>query len=283
MRILFLIKKWPGGVGRYVSETVAFLRKEGHIVEVVSRNESLKRNSFLSSILLIRKKVSNSSYDIIFTHDWSLALPLLIPPRLNRLNHFCCFHGHEFGKGRIFQVLVGKILNSKLMVVGDSLNKRFPNSFLNYEGVNREVFNSLSCKRDKLGWIKRDYELIDELQINYLAKKLNLKPFVIENVPFNKMNRVYNSCKVFISFPPSYTGFNLCWLEAMAAGVPYIFGNNFGIGERLNILKVDSLLEIIKKVKMKEIIDYKEDLEIFTWESHVNNLIKFFSFNNRIY
>ena len=45
-----------------------------------------------------------------------------------------------------------------------------------------------------------------------------------------EMDKWYNKLKVFLSFPPKYAGFNLCWLEAKAAGVPRIFGNENGVG-----------------------------------------------------
>jgi hypothetical protein len=67
------------------------------------------------------------------------------------------------------------------------------------------------------------------------------------------MNEWYNSLKVFISYPKDFTGFNICWLEAKASGVPRILGNNNGIG-------IDRILN--------------EPIKNFIWENSVNKLIK---------
>ncbi len=66
------------------------------------------------------------------------------------------------------------------------------------------------------------------------------------------MNKWYNSLKVFISKPSESAGFNLCWLEAKASGVPKIIGNDNGIG-------INNVHEKFKKL---------------TWENNVNRFLQ---------
>ena len=148
------------------------------------------------------------------------------------------------------------------------------------EAVNFHLFKPLNKKRDALGWIgwSKKVELVNEHQMKDLANELGLRLVVAKTVPFSKMNEFYNQCVAFVSLPPSYAGFNLCWLEAMAAGVPFVYGNNFGVGECLSsIKKIDSLNDV-KTLPLKT-IDHRKWLlkNDFTWERHVLNLLRIFN------
>lgn len=114
--------------------------------------------------------------------------------------------------------------------------------------------------REYLGWIKRDYELTSKEVMEVIANGYGLRLSVAENIPYKKMNEWYNSLKMFASYPPEYTGFNMCWMEAKAAGVPKILGNDYGIGS----WRAES--------------DYKAP--IFTWKYHVDQLLEVFGGEN---
>ena len=253
MKILILIKKWLGGVGVVVKNVRNELEKKGHKVTIISREEDMKIYSLRQSIFPIRRKVKQlmkkERYNIIYTQDWSMALPLFFPFSAYRKKHFCCFHGNQIGKTRALQTIVGKILGKKLIVVGDGLKKRFPKSNLIYNGVDLDKFKSLKKRRDSLGWINKGTEILTKGEIISLAKKLKLKPLIAENfsIPSDKMNEeFYNKLKIFVSLPPVTAGFNLCWIEAMASGVPVIIGNNEGIGNKIQIDKVNSNIELFE-------------------------------------
>ena len=88
----------------------------------------------------------------------------------------------------------------------------------------------------------------------------------------------YRKIETFISLPPSYAGFGLVYLEAMASGVPKIIGNNHGGGEILPVTKIEdykSIKEAIVNAKKKNyrtwILDNK-----FTWEEAVKKMEKIF-------
>ena len=87
-----------------------------------------------------------------------------------------------------------------------------------------------------------------------IAKEKGLELSIAKNIPPEKMNDWYNTLKVFVSYPPSYVGFNLVWLEAKASGVPLVLGNENGIG--------------INKIN--------EDWKEMTWENHVDKLLEVF-------
>lgn len=84
---------------------------------------------------------------------------------------------------------------------------------------------------------------------------LKLKPLIASNfsIPFDKMNKdFYNKCKIFISLPPKTAGFNVCWIEAMAAGVPIIIGNDEGIGCKLHFTKIKEKKDLLNLKNIKE-------------------------------
>ncbi len=262
MRILVLFKKWEGGVGTVMKSIKKELEKRGHEIEFISRQNDLKKNSFFKSIFSLRKIVKEKekkiNYEIIYTQDWSLAFPLLFPKPLFKKKHFCCFHGKQpWFFSSIMQKIVGNLLGNKLIVVGDSLKKKFPKSNLVYNGVDIKQFHNLRNERKYFGWIKKDYDLKKEGAVRKMAKKYNLPFIIAEDIPFEKMNEWYNSLKIFASFPPKYTGFNMSWLEAKAAGVPIILGNGNGIDV--------SRIQKLKKIPNE-----------FMWECHVRKLLNIF-------
>ncbi|MCR4284922.1 MAG: hypothetical protein NUV97_02660, partial [archaeon] len=140
MKILILLKRWVGGVGGGVSNISKELKKLGHEVDVIAREEDMKINSFVRSIFPIRKKVlelmKEKNYDIVYTQDWSLAAPLIFPYPLFWKKHFCMFHGNQVGGfGGHIQAIVGKIMGKKLLVMAPKLKERFLKANLNYCGV----------------------------------------------------------------------------------------------------------------------------------------------------
>jgi hypothetical protein len=247
MKILIILIRWKGGVGRVVSSIKPLLEKAGNKVEVISREDDLKCYSLKSSFKRLRQEVRSRNYDILYTQDWSCALPFLFWK-----NHYTCFHGNEPTKSKILQNLVGNIIGKNLVVVGPLLKRRFPKSNLIYSGVDFNKFKDLHKKRDKIGWIRRDYEEINEEGFKRLGRENQLEPTIAENIPPEEMNEWYNSLKVFVSYPKWFTGFNLCWLEAKSSGVPKILGNENGIG--------------IKNIE--------EHWKEMSWENHLNKLLK---------
>jgi hypothetical protein len=226
MKILILIIRWKGGVGRITQGVKKGLEEKGHKVKVISREDDLKEFSIIKSFSKLRRIVKKENYDILYTQDWSSALPFLFFK-----NHYICYHGINPGiYGRVIQWILGKIKEDKLIVVSENVGKHFKKANVIHNAVDKNEFYNLKNKREYLGWIKRDYELINEKKIKEIAKELNLKYSIAENIKPEKMNEWYNSLKVFLSYPPSYAGFNLCWLEAKLAGVPLILGNKNGIG-----------------------------------------------------
>jgi len=51
MKILIVLIRWKGGVGRLIESLKPFLEKEGHQVEVISREDDLKGFSAKQSFL----------------------------------------------------------------------------------------------------------------------------------------------------------------------------------------------------------------------------------------
>ena len=282
MRILILLKTWSGGIGTVVKNISKELEKRGHRVKIISREEDLKINSFVKSIFPIRKKVKQlmkkENYYIIYTQDWSLAFPLIFPYPIFRKQHFCMFHGNQPGGARIFQNIMGNIMGRKLVVVGDSLKKRFSKSNLVYNGVDLKKFKKIK----KIKKIKNSVGFAnwptDEYNFNKIKKAVNeteKKLIVTKNIQKEKMPEFYNKIEVLISLPPEYTGFNLVWLEAMSCGVPKIIGNKAGIGKKLPIDHIEDFSSIEKAIKSSKRRNYRKWVldNNFTWENHVNKFL----------
>lgn len=291
MKILIILLRLRGGVGRANSEIADALRKEGHEVDILSREDDLKKYSLTKSIFPLRRKVkklmNEKNYDVIYTQDYSCAIPLIMPYPLFWKKHFSCFCGIKTGEHpylfqkhqKILQKSVGNIMGNKLVVIGDALKERFPKSNLIYRGVNLENFKPLKKKREFLGWVSTDNETISHEEIKEISKKTGLGLIIAKNIPKEKMNEFYNKCKVFVNFPRT-AGFNLAWLEAMAAGVPIIIGNDKGAGKFLPIdktLSEDRVNEIVRMIKNPKKINYRDWLidNRFTWENKSKELLNF--------
>lgn len=297
MKILIILIKMKGGVGRANREIADALRKKGHEVDILSREDNLNSHSLFMSILPIRRRVKKlvmeKNYDVIYSQDYSCAVPLLFPYPLFRKKHFCCFCGVKKGNHpdhlrleqfsqKIIHRTTGKIMGRKLVVIGDRLKEMFPKATLIYRGVNTEKFRPLGKKRDSLGWYHSDNESVTKEEVEEISKNLDLKPLIAKNIPEDEMNEFYNKCKVFVNVPLS-AGFNLSWLEAMSANVPTIIGNNEGAGRFLPISKMEDgenkTEELVKMAKGTKKEDYRKWIidNGFTWENKSEDLIKFFN------
>jgi len=248
MKILAYIIRHKGGVGRVMRTVAPELVKLGHEVQIISREDDLGCFSLKSSIIKINKDIKNRDYDILLTNDWSIAIPFL-----HKKNHFTLFHGMEQHiKSKVLQYFVGKITGKNLMVVGPKLHSKFPSSNLTENGIDATKFFDMKKERKYLGWIKRDYDEVTEIEVEVIAHLRGMKLSIAENIHPDKMNEWYNSLEVFLSMPPAYTGFNLCWVEAYRAGVPIILGNDNGIG--INNIRNEDLTAENQARKIHEVI-----------------------------
>ena len=130
MKILIVLLKFSGGVGRANTEIANALRKKGHEVDILSREDDLKKHSLIRGIFPLRKEIKKlmrgKNYDVIYTQDYICALPLLLPYPLFWKKHFCCFCGMKRGGSqKIIQDVVGFLMDKKLVVVSDELKKNF--------------------------------------------------------------------------------------------------------------------------------------------------------------
>ncbi len=283
MKILIFLKKWPGGVGVVVNSIKKELEKKGHKVICTSREEDLKCSSSVKNILWLRKKykeiIEKENPDIIYTQDWSMALPLIFPFRIFKRKHFSCFHGNELGKSKILQTVVGKLLGKRLIVVGDSLKKRFSKSNLIYNGVDLDLFKpdkKIKKIKNSVGFVNWKTEDYHYREIVSACKELGKNLILAEKISHEEMPKFYQKLECFISLPPKVTGFNISWIEAMACQVPKIIGNSYGVGAKLSIEKVKgfkSIKESLEKVKKE---NYRKEIEKsdLTWKNHSNKLLK---------
>ena len=284
MKILIVLLRLKGGVGSTNSEIANVLRNKGHKVDILSREDDYESYSFFDFFAL--KRVVNylmkeNGYDIVYTQDYSITFPLLFPSPIFWKKHFSCFCGIKTrGIHKLFQNVVGKIMGRKLVVIGDELKERFPNSTLIYRGVNFKKFKPLGKKRDCLGWMERDTENISEKDLQKISDSTGLKFAVAKDISPDKMNEFYSKCKVFVSLPTK-AGYNNIWNEAMAAGVPIVIGNEKGAGTMLpfdKVLEGENNIERIKQIiKKPKKINYRKWLisNKFSWENKSNELIKF--------
>ncbi len=184
MKTLILLKKWEGGVGRVVVEVKEELERRGHYVKTISREEDMKIYSLKNSIFPLRKRVKQlmkkENYYIIYTQDWSMALPLIMPYKIHKKKHYCCFHGIEPKKNRIFQKIVGKKMKQYLIAVSSKNHKTFKKSHYVPNGVNINTFKPLEKERKYLGWINKDSETISKEQIKKLGGSLYVTTVVHE-------------------------------------------------------------------------------------------------------
>jgi glycosyltransferase involved in cell wall biosynthesis len=282
MKILMVFIRWPGGVGEVIRNISSELKKLGHEVDVISREEDLKKYSLISSFFPIRETVKKLTkekrYDIIYTHDWSCAFPLLFPYPLLKKRHFCIFYGNQLKFSRIFQVIVGKIMGKHLIVVGDLNKKKFPNATLIRNAVNMKKFRPLGKKRIYLGWPEKVTESISREKVMDIGEKIKIPILIAKDIPHEKMNDFYNKCEIFLSLPPRNSAGALSWMEAMAAGVPKIIGNNESESYLFPIDKIkkqENIVDTILKAKKR---DYRKWLtkSDFGWDTHTKKLLKLF-------
>lgn len=276
MKILIYMTRWDGGVGRVVSEIKPFFEREGHSLEIISREDDLKSYSTINSFKKIRQIVKKKNYDILFTQDWSCALPLL-----TFRNHYCFFHGHSVGKEFFFQYIVGKLMGRNL-ITGDFLNKEIFNCHLISNGVNLEKFKSLGKKRSYLGWINKKTETLDKGDVIRLGKSLGLPVLIGEGFLPEEMNeKFYNKCKIFLSLPPKQAGCQLSYMEAMSSGIPKIIGNNNGEGFKYPFEKLESFRDIESAINNSKRRNYRNFIvkENLTWENQANKLMELWSLN----
>lgn len=276
MKILILFKKWEGGVGTVIKYFIKWMERRGHELKVISREDDLKIYSLAKSIFPIRKKVQQlmeeENFDVIFTNDWSSAFPLLFPFPLFKERHFCLFHGVQpFGVARLLQIMVGNLMGKRLLV--DLSKKYFPKAIVHYERVDTEIFKpdtKIKTIKNSVGFSSWKTDAYHYNETKQAVEKLGMKFMVAENIPKDKMPDYYKKLEYFVSLPPSYAGFGLVNIEAMASGVPKIIGSNFGGGNLLPITKIEDfgkdIASAIKNAKKK---DYRKWIldHGFSWES----------------
>ena len=270
MKILIYMIRWDGGVGRVMQNIIPLLEKKGHKVKVISREDDLKCFSTIKAFNKIRKIVKKENFDILYTQDWSCALPFLFFK-----NHYCFFHGHSRRTEFLFQYFVGKMLGHGL-ITGDVSNSKIFGCPLVPNGVNVKDFKQLNKKRKYLGWINKKTETITKEQIYNLGKKVKIPALIAEKIPPEKMNDYYNKCKIFISLPPKQAGCQLSYMETMASGIPKIIGNMNGEGFKYPFDKIEhfkNLEEAIKKAKKRNYRKWIVDHNL-TWENQVNQFLK---------
>src|SRR3989338_6831968 len=147
MKILIVLRKWNDneGVGNDVKKIKEKFELKGHKVDIISREDDLNITSLSGSMgslkETIRRKDEVENYDIIYTQDWSIAFPLLIPIRIFKEKHYCLFHkiqgeGDNGENSGIFQRIVGNMLGEKLLVKTESLKKMFPKAIFSPDGIN---------------------------------------------------------------------------------------------------------------------------------------------------
>ncbi len=250
MRILICSNELTGGVGRVVDETKQELIDRGH--EVVScERRDIGTFNFFEGFKEVRRFIRKAmkEYNIVYLQDWSIALPCVGL----KGSVYCCFHGiNPSLVGRVLQRVVAWGFKGRLIVVSENLRRTFRGAFVVNNGVNTKVFRDLGLEREGMGFVQAKTELYNYSKVKEAAKILGYKLKVAEGLDQKGMVEFYNRCKAFISLPPKITGFNLCWLEAMACGVPTILCNDNGIGKEVQLVERKDLL---KKYSWKNSVD----------------------------
>lgn len=263
MKILIYMIRWKGGIGSIVGDWKSEMEKAGHEVTVISREDDFNGFSFNSGFFKIRKFVKENNFDVLFTQDWSCALPFLF-----HKNHYCFFHG----KGNKFQVIPQWLVNSFMkgrIICADYENSIKFNCHWIAHGMNLGMFKPLGLRRCYLGWIEKGTETITKEEINKMGKKLGIPVLIAKGIPRKKMNEFYNKLSVFVSLPPRVAGCQFSYMEAMASGVPIILGNNNGEGFRYPVDK--NINELSPKNYRQFLIDSK-----LTSEHQTNRLLEVF-------
>ena len=284
MKILVLVKEMGfGGVETLLKNISNEFEKKGHKMDIISRKNDLKLKNTFQSIFPLRRKIKEimkkNDYDIIYTQDWNMALPLLFPYPLFRKKHFCFFHATQKGRGFFVQFIVGNLLGKRLLTGDINNRKRFSRSNLIATSVNLDDFKPLNKKRTYLGWTSKPSENLTKEKMKEIGKRLKIPVAIAEkNIPIN-MNEFYNKCKIYVSLPFKEAGGGVTYMEAMGAGIPRIVGNMYAEGYKFPFDKLENfknLEEAIKNSKERDYGKWMKDSEI-TWESHVKKLIELFT------
>ena len=141
MKILVIYRTEKDAIAKSVKEIAENLKKMGNGVEIVSRNEDLNLQTLSSSMDSLRAFVTKmdekENYDIIYSQDWSIAFPLLIPNRILTEKHYCLFHNIEpsGAQSKILQRIVGNMMGEKLIVKTQELKEKFPKAVLSHNGI----------------------------------------------------------------------------------------------------------------------------------------------------
>ncbi|MFH1311218.1 MAG: glycosyltransferase [Nanoarchaeota archaeon] len=283
MKILVLVKeKCFGGVETLLQNISKEFEKKGHSVDIISRKEYLNLRNTTQSIFPLRKKLKkimkDKNYDIIYTQDWNLALPLLFPYPIFKKKHFCFFHATQKGKGFFIQFIVGHLIGKRLLTGDRNNSRRYRKSTLVATSVDMNEFRPLGKKRIYLGWTYKPSENLTKQKIIEIGKRLNIPLIIAERtIPMN-MNEFYNKCKIFVSLPFKEAGGGVTYMEAMAAGIPIIVGNMYAEGYKFPFDKIENfknLEEAIKNSKKRNYRKWMEESKI-TWKEHTEKLIKIF-------
>ena len=284
MKVLVLVKEIGfGGVETLLKNISKKFEKKGHKMDIISRQNDLKLKNTFQSIFPLRRKIKQimkkNNYDVIYTQDWNMALPLLFPYPIFRKKHFCFFHATQKGKGFFVQFIVGNLLGKRLLT-GDIRNKkRYAKSTLVATSVNLDDFKPLYKKRIYLGWTSKPSENLTKEEIKEIGIRLKIPVMIAEkNIPID-MNEFYNKCRIYVSLPFKEAGGGGTYMEVMAAGVPRIVGNMYAEGYKFPFDKVESfrsLEEAISKSKKRDYRKWMKESGI-TWENHVKKLIELFA------
>jgi len=141
MKILIVYRRKEKDSWEAIKNIEKKLKELGHEVELLSRDDDLNMDSLSSSMgsltKVIERKNKEKNYDIIYTQDWSIAFPLLIPNRILSEKHYCIFHNIEASgaKSRILQKIAGNMLGNKLIVKTKEMKERFPSAILSEDGL----------------------------------------------------------------------------------------------------------------------------------------------------
>ena len=145
MKILVIYRTEKDAIAKSVKEIAENLTKMGNGVEIVSRNEDLNLQTLSSSMDGIKgfvmKMDEKENYDIIYSQDWSIAFPLLIPNRILTEKHYCLFHNIEpsGAQSKILQRIVGNMMGEKLIVKTQELKEKFPKAVLSQSGITEKM------------------------------------------------------------------------------------------------------------------------------------------------
>ena len=145
MKIMIVYRTEKDPVGKSVKVIAETLRKSGHIVELVSRNEDLNLQTLSGSMDGLKSFVvkidEKENYDIIYTQDWSIAFPLVFPTKILFEKHYCLFHDLEpsGAQSKILQKITGNLLGSHLLVKTGELKKIFPKAIFSPDGVSIDI------------------------------------------------------------------------------------------------------------------------------------------------